>query len=148
MGPRGVDRVPPLTRSPLSTFCAIRLRMIRKVRFRRDVLNTGTLTAHKGIRLVLLHSWPDTVHGALLRKTRVSTHTTPGCCLTRSPSTGYHPCYSGFQVQGAATSPAAQFEYTQGGRKSLVIIFPATFIFSAYKVLDRHDHQTCSRDHE
>lgn len=48
--------------------------MIRKVRFRRDVLNTGTLTAHKGIRLVLLHSWPDTVHGALLRKTRVSTH--------------------------------------------------------------------------
>ena len=137
-----------ISRSHLATFSAIRLRMIRQVRFRHGMLNTGTLTAHKDIRLVLLHSWPDTVHSALLRKTRVSTHTLPGCCLTRSPSAGYHPCYSGFQVQGAATSPAAQFEYTQGGRKSLVIIFPAAFIFSAYKVLDRHDHKTGSGDHE
>ena len=79
-----------------------------KARYLQDTLNPGTLTAHKVICLVLLHSWPDTVYGALLRKTRISTHTPPGCCLAVSPSAGYHPCYSGFQVQGAADSPAAR----------------------------------------
>ncbi len=45
------------------------------------MLNSGALAAHKDIRLVLLHSWPDTIRGALLRKTRISTHNLPATHL-------------------------------------------------------------------
>ena len=89
--------------------CAIRLRMGCKARYLQNALNPGALAAHKVICLVLLHSWPDTIHSALLRKTRISTRTLKGGYITNSPSAGYHPCYSGFQVQGTAASPAAQF---------------------------------------
>jgi len=47
------------------------------------------------------------VRGFLLRKTQASTSLKPGSYNKQKPSAEYHPCYSGFQVQGAANSPAA-----------------------------------------
>ena len=37
------------------------------------LLDPGDLTAHERSHLVLLHSWPDTVHGDSLRETQMST---------------------------------------------------------------------------
>ena len=66
-----VDRVPPLRGSPYqhSTVAG------------RVMVGSGTLAAHKDIRLVLLHSWPDTIRGALLRKTQTATHNLPATHL-------------------------------------------------------------------
>jgi len=54
-------------------FVRIPLRMQRHIRFSNDRLNPGTLTAPGSFCLVLLHSWPDTVHRFPSRKTRIST---------------------------------------------------------------------------
>ena len=48
-------------------------------------LDSGFLTAHESIHLVLLHSCPDTVHEVPLRKTQASTS------LTEGSSTEHHP---------------------------------------------------------
>ena len=74
-------------------------------------LSPGCLAAHKGTHLVLLHSCPDTVHEALLRKTRTSTLLTRGSPARPASEAGYHPCWSGLQVQGTAISPAARKLY-------------------------------------
>ena len=74
-------------------------------------LGPGCLAAHKGSHLVLLHSCPDTVHEALLRKTRTSTLLTRGSPARPASEAGYHPCWSGLQVQGTAISPAARKTY-------------------------------------
>ena len=74
-------------------------------------LGPGCLAAHKGSHLVLLHSCPDTVHEALLRKTRTSTLLTRGSPAKPASGAGYHPCWSGLQVQGTAISPAARKTY-------------------------------------
>ncbi len=67
--------------------------------------------AHANIRLVLLRSRPDTVHGNALHKTLLSTFLT-----TRKPSIncvekGVRLCYSGLQIQGAANSPPMRSLY-------------------------------------
>ncbi len=56
---------------------------------------------------MLLRSRPDMVRRFLLRKTQISTSSKPGSNDKQVPATEHHPCYSGFQVQGAANSPAA-----------------------------------------
>ncbi len=56
---------------------------------------------------MLLRSRPDMVRRFLLRKTQISTSFKPGSNVKQVPATEHHPCYSGFQVQGAANSPAA-----------------------------------------
>ena len=71
-------------------------------------LGPGCLAAHKGSHLVLLHSCPDTVHETLLRKTQTSTLLTRGSPAKPASEAGYHPCWSGLQVQGTAISPAAR----------------------------------------
>ena len=60
---------------------------------------------------MLLGSPPDMVRGFRLRKTHSSTQATR---LTRKRSflkRGIHPCYSGFQVQGSAKSPAGMASF-------------------------------------
>lgn len=47
-------------------------------RYLYSQLGPGALTAHRSVRLVLLHSCPDTVHEVLLRKTQTSTPLTRG----------------------------------------------------------------------
>ena len=60
---------------------------------------------------MLLGSPPDMVHSSRLRKTRSSTQQPR---LTRKSSflkRGFHPCCSGFQVQGPAKSPAGMASF-------------------------------------
>ena len=79
----------------------------RYARYPGSRLRSGSPTAHEAIRLVLLGSPPDTVHGAPLRGTD------PSSLLTRvrrhnvAPGAGIHPCCSGLQVQGTANSPTS-----------------------------------------
>jgi len=42
-----------------------------------------------------------------LRETQTSTSLTEGSPTAATPQEDHHPCYSGLQVQGAATSPVA-----------------------------------------
>ena len=57
---------------------------------------------------MLLRSRPDTVHRFLLRETQLSSPLIKGSSIRRSSGDNHHSCYSGFQVQGTATSPAAR----------------------------------------
>ena len=61
--------------------------------------------AHANIRLVLLHPCPDTVHGITLHKPLLSTFLTARKPSINLVSKGVQLCYSGLQIQGAATSP-------------------------------------------
>jgi len=70
-------------------------------------LGAGAPAAHRVNRLMLLGPPPDMVHSARLRRTHPST------CRKRlyhrnfALKNGINPCYSGFQVQGPATSPVS-----------------------------------------
>ena len=70
------------------------------------LLRTGDLAAHTVHRLMLLDSSPDMVHGSALRKTHSSTQEKQLIPKRSILRRGINPCYSGFQVQGAADSPA------------------------------------------
>ena len=59
------------------------------------------------VRLVLLGSPPDTVHGAALRGTDPSSPLTWVRRHNAVPGAGIHPCCSGLQVQGTANSPTS-----------------------------------------
>ena len=57
---------------------------------------------------MLLGLPPDMVHSPRLRKTHPSSRAAYGADYTeRALKYGNHPCYSGFQVQGTATTPAS-----------------------------------------
>ena len=97
--------------------CAVR-RARSNERYPGSKLNPGTLTAPERFHLVLLRSRPDTVHGFSSRKTQISTPHTRGGFTRPMPSAQHHPCYSGLQVQGTATTPAARvYIITENGRK-------------------------------
>ena len=70
-------------------------------------LRNGNLAAHAEIRLMLLGSPPDMVHGTALRKTKSSTPLTWVRRYSIHPQSGIHPCYSGLQVQDTANSPTS-----------------------------------------
>ena len=55
---------------------------------------------------MLLRSRPDTVQRFLLRETQLSTPLIKGSSINKTSEADHHSCYSGFQVQGAADSPA------------------------------------------
>ena len=56
---------------------------------------------------MLLGSPPDMVHGAPLRGTGPSTPLTAVRRHIGYPGAGIHPCCSGLQVQGTASSPTS-----------------------------------------
>ena len=56
---------------------------------------------------MLLGSPPDMVHGISLRKTGSSALLTQARRHWASPGVGIHPCCSGLQVQGTASSPTS-----------------------------------------
>ncbi len=56
---------------------------------------------------MLLGSPPDTVHGATLRGTGLSSLLIQVRRHIARPGTGIHPCFSGLQVQGTAISPTS-----------------------------------------
>ena len=65
----------------------------------------ATLWHTQTIRLELLHSCPDTVHGITLHKTLWSTFLTARKPPIHFVEKGIQLCYSGLQIQGAANSP-------------------------------------------
>ena len=67
----------------------------------------GTPAPQVAVRLVLLGSPPDTVHGAALRGTDPSSLLTWGRQHNAVQGAGIHPCCSGLQVQGTANSPTS-----------------------------------------
>ena len=67
--------------------------------------------AHAKIRLELLHSCPDTVHGITLHKTLRSTFLTARKPSINPVGKGIRFCYSGLQIQGAANSPPTRSLY-------------------------------------
>ena len=54
-------------------------------RYLYSLLGPGCLAAHRRSCLVLLHSWPDTVHRGLLRKTQTSTPLIKGSFTVCNP---------------------------------------------------------------
>ena len=70
-------------------------------------LKNSDPTAHAADRLVLLGSPPDTVHGATLRGTGLSSLLIQGRQHTTRPGAGIHPRFSGLRVQGTAISPTS-----------------------------------------
>ena len=79
----------------------------RYARYPGSRLRNGVPTAQAAIRLVLLGSPPDTVHGATLRGTDPSSLLTGVRRHNADPGAGIHPCCSGLQVQGTANSPTS-----------------------------------------
>ena len=67
--------------------------------------------AHATLRLVLLRSRPDTVHGDALHKTLLSTFLAARGPSIKYVEKGVQLCYSGLQIQGAATSPPTRSLY-------------------------------------
>ncbi len=63
---------------------------------------------------MLLGSPPDTVHGAALRGTDLSSLLIWGRQHILPPGTGIHPCCSGLQVQGTANSPTSAALFRTG----------------------------------
>ena len=80
---------------------------LRYARYPGSRLRSGNPAAQVAVRLVLLGSPPDTVHGAALRRTDPSTPLTEVGRHNISPGAGIHPCCSGLQVQGTANSPTS-----------------------------------------
>ena len=60
-------------------------------RYLYSQLGPGALTAHRSVRLVLLHSCPDTVHGFLLRETQTSAPLIKGSSAKYKPQIGITP---------------------------------------------------------
>ena len=79
----------------------------RYVRYPGSRLRSGNPAAQIAVRLVLLGSPPDTVHGAALRGTDPSSLLTRVRRHSAVPGAGIHPCCSGLQVQGTANSPTS-----------------------------------------
>ncbi len=73
---------------------------MRNTRFPDSQLRIGLLAAHGQIRLMLLGSPPDMIHGSPLRETDPSTPLIRTGGTTQYPGAGVHPCYSGLQATG------------------------------------------------
>ena len=80
---------------------------MRYARYLNSRLKDSNPAAHAAGRLVLLGSPPDTVHGAALRGTGLSSLLIQVRRHIARPGTGIHPCFSGLQVQGTAISPTS-----------------------------------------
>ena len=76
-------------------------------RYLNSRLRSGSPAAHAHIRLVLLGSPPDTVHGWTLRRPDPSSLLIQVRRHSVTPGAGIHPCCSGLQVQGTAISPVS-----------------------------------------
>ena len=102
----------------------------RYVRYPGSRLRSGAPTAHETVRLVLLGSPPDTVHGAALRGTDPSSLLIWGRRHILAPGAGVHPCCSGLQVQGTAISPvsAALFHVEEVEQSGYIVPRPRQFI--------------------
>ena len=98
-------------------------------RYRPSRLKNGIPAAHGKIRLVLLGSPPDTVHGIPLRGTGLSSLLRTVRRYSTDPGAGIHPCCSGLQVQGTANSPtSAALPHTGESHCLFILLYPRGFI--------------------
>ena len=80
--------------------------MSTEVRPLTPLLSPRLLAAHYPYHLMLLGSPPDMVHEGQLRKARsLNTNYVMTAATAQTLKNGVHLCYSGFQIQGAATAP-------------------------------------------
>ena len=79
----------------------------RYIRYRNSWLRPGDITAHGKVRLMMLGSPPDMVHGSPLRETEPSTLLITVRQHIGYPGAGVRPRYSGLRVQGTAGSPTS-----------------------------------------
>jgi len=86
-----------------SFFYARRTSKCTHSRYLYSQLGPGTLTAHKSVRLVLLHSCPDTVHGFLLRETRTSAPLIKGSSAKYKPQIGITPAVADCRYRAPLT---------------------------------------------
>ena len=70
---------------------------------------------------MLLRSRPDTVQRFLLRETQLSTPLIKGSSINKTSEADHHSCYSGFQVQDAATS-VRKFNKLAAGLPDTVVL--------------------------
>jgi len=70
-------------------------------------LNSGNLTAHKTLSLVLLPSRSDTVRSVLLRKTKISSPPIKDSFTGEDLSREFNLARAGCKLQGTATSPSS-----------------------------------------
>ena len=103
---------------------------LRYARYPGSRLRSGNPAAQVAVRLVLLGSPPDTVHGAALRGTDPSSLLTWVRRHNAVPGAGIHPCCSGLQVQGTANSPTSAALPRAGGlsgRGRLILCYHTSF---------------------
>ena len=113
------------------------------MRYARDLdsrLKNSNPTAHAAIRLVLLGSPPDTVRGAALRGTDLSSLLIQGRRHIARPGAGIHPRCSGLRVQGTAISPtSAALRCAETENRTVnIVLYPAAIInqkFSAFSLI-------------
>jgi len=74
--------------------------MLQYIRYPDSLLGNGNPAAHGKIRLMLLGSPPDMVHGFPLRGTDSSSPLILVGQYIAHPRAGIHPCCSGLQVTG------------------------------------------------
>ena len=90
-------------------------------------LKNSNPAAHAANRLVLLGSPPDTVHGATLRRTGLSSLLIQVRRHITRPGVGIHSRCSGLRVQGTAISPTSaallRIE-AEHGKLYFTILFP------------------------
>ena len=104
------------------------------MRYARDLdsrLKNSNPTAHAAIRLVLLGSPPDTVRGAALRGTDLSSLLIQGRRHIARPGAGIHPRCSGLRVQGTAISPtSAALRCAEAENRTVNIVLYLTVIIN------------------
>ena len=81
--------------------------------------------------LVLLYSYPDTVHSLKLHRTLKSTTCTYGGLDQTEPRTASQPCCSGLQVQGTANSPLSAVSILYGTFKKFATKIKGIFVKNA-----------------
>lgn len=86
-----------------SFFYARRTSKCTHRRYLYSQLGPGTLTAHKSVRLVLLHSCPDTVQRFPLRKTKTSTPLTRGSFTVKHPGQNITPALAACRYRAPLT---------------------------------------------
>ena len=101
-------------------------------RYKDSRLKNSNPTAHAANRLVLLGSPPDTVHGATLRRTGLSSLLIQVRRHITRPGVGIHSRCSGLRIQGTANSPTSAAllrSEAEHGEIYFTIFFPISQLY-------------------
>ena len=85
---------------------------------------------------MLLGSPPDMVHSRKSHKTHLSTQSPEALSTTPALIPGYHPCFSGFQVQGSATSPAGMVLFIRRSAENMTLQIIVSYFYPLCKYFE------------